>query len=1222
MATDFNLSEDINMTTKQENTSDLLAKITAEFGHNASYVLSLLSQFQADPNSLTGEWQNYFRAIVPSTNGYSQSSSTAIAPTSNNGTTSKTTPTAEVKPNAELIPMRGAVRKLVDNMEASLSVPTATSQRQIPIKVLEENRRLINEHLASQHMGKISFTHVIAWALVKALQKFPSLNDAFTIVDGQPHRVRRIDVNIGVAVDISKPDGSRTLLVPNIKKSNEMDFAEFFEAYNKAVSGARSGKLAVTDYQDTTITLTNPGTIGTTASNARLMAGQGLILATGSIDYPPQYQGMSDEALSQLGISKVCTLASTYDHRVIQGAESGSLLAEINRLLVGEDSFYEQIFLDLQAPYPPVKWAVDRHPAILRTPHNELVEKQARVLELITAYRLRGHLAANVNPLRKQMPYYTHPELTPEHYGLSVWDMDREFFTGGLLGKERATLRDILALLRKTYCDKVGIEFRYLPNLAQREWLRQRIEMPRQLPPTEVRRQILWKLICAEYFERFLHTKYLGQKRFSIEGGEVVVTVLDQLIEMAAAAGVEDITLGMAHRGRLNVLANVVGKFCERIFTIFEGSVHPDFVHDQGDVKYHQGAVGQRKTSSGRDINISVVPNPSHLEFVNPVVEGIVRAKQDLLNDNAISRVLPVLLHGDAAFAGEGIVAETLSLSGLKAYQNGGTFHIVINNQIGFTTSPESSRSSLYCTDIAKIIETPIFHVNSDDPDVAYWVLNLAFEFRQEFQKDVIIDLVGFRRHGHNEGDEPTYTQPLMYQQIKQHPGVCKLYSDKLIKEGLLSQEEFAALVNKRMQSYDEIQQKVKGIIKKQRASQQEIICVSSIDDKNITLETPATNISQTSVTQITNALSSVPENFHVNPKLKPLITKRVAMGNGEAPLDWGFAEALAFGSLALEGTHIRLTGQDCIRGTFSQRHFGYYDNDTNKLWMPLQHISKDQAPCEVYDSLLSEAAVLGFEYGYSVASPNSLVLWEAQFGDFVNTAQVLIDQFIAAGEEKWHQFSRLVMLLPHGFEGQGPEHSSARLERFLQLSANYNWQVCQCTNAAQYFHLLRRQIKQQLAKPLVICSPKSLLRLPAACSPLSEILNGQFHPVIDGGDPKEPVNRVVFCSGKVYYDLLAARKSESTQIVRLEQLYPFPYKAITQTIARYSQANDWVWAQEEPKNMGSWSFILERLPELLPAGRKLRYVGRLAASSPATGSQIIHQLEQQELVKDALGIA
>ncbi len=1207
------------MTTQKENSSDLMAKITAQFGHNASYVLTLLSEFETDPSSLTGEWRTYFQSLspsTPSTNGHSQTTPISTVASVTNK------PAVEVKVEGQPIPMRGSVRKLVDNMENSLSVPTATSQRQIPLKVLEENRRLINEHLASQHMGKISFTHIIAWALVKALKKYPRLNDAFSLIDGQPHRVQRPDVNLGLAVDVAKPDGSRTLLVPNIKKSNQMDFAEFFAAYNKAVNGARTGSLPVTGYQDTSITLTNPGTIGTTASNARLMAGQGVIVATGSIDYPPHYQGMAEEALSQLGISKVCTLASTYDHRIVQGAESGSLLAEIHHLLIGESDFYEQIFLDLQVPYPPAKWAVDHYPALLgNNHHGEAIDKQARVLELITAYRLRGHLAANVNPLQKPMPHYSHPELTLEHYELTIWDLDREFFTGGLVGTQRASLRNILAMLRKTYCDKAGIEFRHLPDLTEREWLRSRIEAPRELPPIEVRMQILKKLIAAEYFERFIHTKYLGQKRFSVEGGEISVALLDQLIELSGASGVRDITIGMSHRGRLNVLSNVIGKFCERIFSVFEGSVHPDFVYDQGDVKYHQGAVGIRKTSSQNDVAVSVTSNPSHLEFVDPVVEGIVRAKQDALGQNSSKQVLPVLIHGDAAFAGEGIVPETLSLSRLEAYQTGGTIHIVINNQIGFTTSPESARSSLYCTDIAKMTETPIFHVNSDDPDIGYWVLKLAFEYRQHFQKDVVIDLIGFRRHGHNEGDEPSYTQPIMYQQIKQHPGVCKLYSDRLIKEGLITSEDFAELIKQRMARFETAQLAAKEVTQKQHA-QHEIACSTAIDDRHIMIETPTTALNQSSITAITKAIATTPADFHINPKLKPLITKRSSMGEGQTPLDWGFAELLAFGSLALEGTPIRLTGQDCIRGTFSQRHSGYYDNETNKLWMPLQHISESQAPCEIYDSLLSEAAVMGFEYGYSVAAPESFVLWEAQFGDFANTAQVLIDQFIAAGEEKWHQFSRLALLLPHGFEGQGPEHSSARIERFLQLCANYNWQVCQCTTPAQYFHLLRRQMKQQASKPLIIFTPKSLLRLPAATSPLEEIINGQFHTVIDGGDQTEPVTRVVLCSGKVYYNLVTARKSESTRIVRLEQFYPFPYKALAQTIARFSQASDWVWAQEEPKNMGGWTFVDQRLSEMLPNGRRLRYAGRAAAASPATGSHHIHELEQQELVNDALGIA
>jgi multifunctional 2-oxoglutarate metabolism enzyme len=1229
---------------------DPVEAITANFGYNAAFVLSLFSEYQSNPSAVDLEWRNYFQSLTGNGDGtatvaYVQPEERAgrVEPQTNRSINQQTGEQTEVRPSAatsvplalpsgvsasapradvattsESITLRGAARKLIENMEASLTVPTATSQRQIPLKVLEENRTLINEYRLAYKRSKLSYTHLIAWAIVKALEKFPQLNDTFSVINGDPHRIKRPEVNLGLAVDIERPDGSRSLLVPNIKSANRMNFSEFFEAYNEVVRGARSGKLPVAAYQDTTITLTNPGTIGTTASNARLMAGQGLIIATGSIDYPAEYHGMASDALAQLGISKVTTLSSTYDHRIVQGAESGSLLAEIHSLLLGEDSFYDRVYSDLEIPYKPVRWAIDHNPTLLGGSHDrEVIEKQARVLELINAYRVRGHLIADIDPLN--MPRRSHPELEIESYGLTIWDLDREFITGGMGGAQSAPLRGILAMLRVAYCGKVGIEYRHIQDPREKAWIRDRVEEPVGLPPAEVRKQILWKLISAETFERFLHTKYLGQKRFSVEGGETIVALLDQLIEGAAKRGIEDITIGMSHRGRLNVLANVVGRFCERIFTIFEGSIHPDFPHDQGDVKYHQGAAGQRETS-GRDVTITVAPNPSHLEFVDPVVEGMIRAKMDRMGRDSLKRALPVLIHGDAAFSGEGIVAETLNLAQLEGYRTGGTIHIVINNQIGFTTSPEDSRSSVYSTDVARMTQTPIFHVNGDDPDTAYKVLQIALDYRQEFHKDVVIDLIGFRRHGHNEADEPTYTHPLLYHRVRQHQGVRALYVQRLIKEKVIDEAGVEALMKQRVERYEAALMGAKEIVKRQPSEGIEIALRARATVDEISIETVATGVARETLQMISRSLTTVPEGFHANPKLVPMLNRRASMGAGEVPLDWSFAELLAFGSLAVEGIPVRLSGQDSGRGTFSQRHAIFYDNETGEPWIPLSHIAPDQARADVYDSLLSEAGVLGFEYGYSIAAPGALVLWEAQFGDFVNTAQVIIDQFIVSGEEKWNHLSRLVLLLPHGYEGQGPEHSSARPERFLQLCAKNNIQVVQCSTPAQYFHLLRRQMKQKASKPLVVFTPKSLLRLPAASSSLDELVNGHFQTVIDDTEAGDDRNTscVIFCSGKIYYELLRARKNPDVRIVRLEQFYPFPYEVLGVCIERYSKARDWVWVQEEPQNMGAWCFLEPRFSKILPKGKKLHYIGRPASASTATGFSTIHQMEQQQIINEA----
>ncbi|MCY7346543.1 MAG: multifunctional oxoglutarate decarboxylase/oxoglutarate dehydrogenase thiamine pyrophosphate-binding subunit/dihydrolipoyllysine-residue succinyltransferase subunit, partial [Pyrinomonadaceae bacterium] len=1073
-----------------EKVTNLSEYIADNFGANASYVEGLLSRFQSDPNLVDESWRTYFGDLLNGTAEVSSQQSAVSSPAKTEVTngaatqsakveTAKAAPTAIVGANVEVKTITGASKKIVENMEQSLTVPTATSLRRVPVKVLEENRRIINEHLQNAGRGKVSFTHLIAWAIIKSIEAYPQMNTGYGLVDGKPSRLENDGANLGIAIDIEKKDGSRNLLVPNIKGANRMNFAEFFAAYNETVKKARDGKLVIEDYQGTTISLTNPGTIGTVASNPRLMSGQGAIIATGAIEYPAEYQAMTSGALSQLGISKVLTLTSTYDHRVIQGAESGLFLAKIHEFLTGKHNFYDRVFADLEINFPPLRFSQDYNPSLLGGDHfREQTEKQANVLQLINAYRIRGHLLADIDPLN--MTSHHEAELDLENFSLTIWDLDREFITGGLHGTRVATLREILSILRRAYCGKVGIEYRHIQNKEEKTWIREQVRQQFvDVEPldAQIRKELLQKLIEAEQFEQFLHKKYLGQKRFSLEGTETIIPLLDQLVENASEKGVEEIFLGMAHRGRLNVLSNIVGdaekgEMAERIFTIFEGTSHPAFPADEGDVKYHQGAIGSRKTKAGKAVKIQLASNPSHLEFVDAVVEGMTRARQDELleagedRDTVHDQVLPVLLHGDAAFAGQGIVMETLQLAGLRGYSTGGTIHIVINNQIGFTTGAEAARSSIYSTDAAQITQLPIFHINGDDPEAAYRVVKIALDYRQEFNKDVALDLVGFRRLGHNEGDEPSYTQPLMYARVKAHPGVRHLYAQKLIRETIISEAELGQMTEKVVEKYEGILQRAKQIaVEKPKRAQLPAQIVE--EDGSPIAETA---ISNENLREISEKISVVPENFHVNPKMVGQLAKRAKMGTGDAPMDWGFAEAVAFGSLVRDGVNVRLSGQDSGRGTFSHRHALMYDTINGAVWCPLGELKPESgaAKFEVFDSSLSETGVLGFEYGYSVINQDALVMWEAQFGDFSNGAQVIIDQYISASEDKWQQKCRLVMLLPHGYEGQGPEHSSARLERYLQLCAENNLQVCYPTTPAQYFHLLRRQVKQEIVRPLI----------------------------------------------------------------------------------------------------------------------------------------------------------
>jgi 2-oxoglutarate dehydrogenase E1 component len=969
----------------------------------------------------------------------------------------------------------------------------------------------------------------------------------------------------------------------------------------------------------------------------RLMPGQGLIVATGAMEYPGEFRAMAPEALSQLAVSKVVTFTSTYDHRVIQGAESGAFLGRIEELLLGQHGFYEKVFADLGIFHKPFHWAVDVNPTYSDGRSGEIA-KQARVLELINAYRVRGHLIADIDPLR-MMALQTHPELDLETYGLTIWDLDRTFWTGGLAGGDHMPLREIIGVMRRVYCGRIGTEYRHISNPAEEYWVRKAIAAATEARPlpTGLRRQLLEKIIAAESFEKFLGARFMGQRRYSIEGCETTIAVLDQLMEGAAERGVEDVVMGLTHRGRLNILANVVGDSTERLFAAFEGTVHPDFPADEGDVKYHQGGRGTRQTESGRELRITVPSNPSHLEAVDPIVEGRARGKQDqtgLPRAEATGHVLPVILHGDAAFSGQGMVAEVFNLSQLHGYRTGGTIHIVINNQIGFTTDPKAGRSSLYSTDVAKIVQVPIFHVNADDPEAAYRVLQIALDYRQEWHKDVVIDLIGFRRHGHQETDEPTYTQPLMYKRIEEHPGVRAIYAGHLVKGGVLSDQDVQQLEDRQHEAYEQALTAAKSKGEKAGAS------AAQHPGESGNVEAVTTAVPAETLNQIGHAITTVPQGFNLNPKMVQQLARRAKAIESAGLIDWATAESLAFGSLLLEGTPIRMSGQDSARGTFSQRHVVFHDTKTGETWTPLCSLAACGSPSgssdageglvpsrlpsspptfQIYDSPLSEASVLGFEYGYSVESPHSLVIWEAQFGDFANGAQVIIDQFVTSAEDKWRETSRLTMLLPHGYEGQGPEHSSARIERYLQLCADENLRVCNVTTPAQYFHLLRRQLHAKDAKPLILFTPKSLLRLPASFSPLDALEKGSFSPVLD--DPEKPnlgnVTRLLFCSGKIYYDLLsarAARKSTDTAIIRVEQLYPFPTDLLRSVLSSYPSANDAVWVQEEPQNMGPWTFIASRLHLSVP----LRYAGRPASPSPATGNAAVHKQELADLLDQA----
>ncbi len=1117
--------------------------------------------------------------------------------------------------DAETVILRGAPARTAQNMETSLTVPTATSVRQVPVKLLIDNRIVINNHLKRARGGKVSFTHLVGWALVKALKSLPEMNASYAETGGKPTLVKPQHINLGLAIDMQKPDGTRQLLVPSIKAAESMNFAEFWMAYEDIVRRARDNKLALPDFQGTTISLTNPGTIGTQHSVPRLMQGQGCIIGVGAMEYAPEYQGAADETMASLAVSKVMTLTSTYDHRIIQGAQSGEFLRRLHHLLLGEDAFYDEIFRALRIPYEPIRWAAD-----LPHSHEEDVSKQARILELIHAYRVRGHIMADTDPLEYKQR--SHPDLDVVTHGLTLWDLDREFATGSFgaaTGKRFMKLRQILGILRDSYCRTTGIEYMHIQDPEQRKWIQERVERPHVKPPREEQLRILAKLNEAEAFETFLQTKYVGQKRFSLEGGETTIPLLDELCEEAAAAGLDEVVIGMAHRGRLNVLANIIGKSYSQIFREFDGNIDPRTVQGSGDVKYHLGADGEFVSESGDRIKVSVAANPSHLETVDPIVEGIARAKQDLLNRGTEFPVLPVLVHGDAAFAGQGVVAETLNLSQLRGYRTGGTIHVIVNNQVGFTTSPASSRSSMYCTDVARMVQAPIFHVNGDDPEACMRVADLAFEFRQAFNIDVVIDLICYRRRGHNEGDDPSFTQPLMYDLIEQKRSVRKLYTESLIGRGDITIEE----AEQAMRDYQQRLERVFTEVREAKSEPETPPPYETVPEYPEKPEGPdATAITPENLKKIADAYTTLPEGFTAHPKVLPQLQRRAAAIT-QGPIDWGTAEIMAFGSLLLDGRPVRLAGQDSRRGTFVQRFAAVIDRVTGVDHIPLQHLDEKQANFYVYDSLLSEYAALGFEYGYSVARPEALVLWEAQFGDFVNGAQTVIDEYISSGESKWGQHSGVVLLLPHGYEGQGPDHSSARIERFLALCAEQSMTVAQPSTPAVYFHLLRRHSLGEEHRPLIVFSPKSMLRNKAAVSQPEDFTRGAFNPVTaDSVADPNAVERVVLCSGKITWDLLAERrKAEAekvvTAVIRLEQLYPLPVAEIQAELAKYPNLQEVRWVQDEPANQGPWPFMALNLTPHL-GGKPFYRVSRPDMSAPSVGSHSVHVAEQQTLVKQA----
>ena len=1195
--------------------------------HNAAFVQVMYEEWLRDPSAVGPEWRELFEngklAELPVIPGDRTSSVVRRAsepePRAPEPQPAAGITTHDAPRTTHAVPITGPAARLVANMTESLTVPTATSFRDIPATTLDARRKALNTQLSATGK-KISFTHLIGFAIVQAAKRFPVMTHAFQEIDGKPHRVDPGAIGLGLAVDVEKKDGSRALVVPVIKHAETMDFAAFHAAYESLVEKARTNRLMPDDFTGGTIQLTNPGTLGTVASVPRLMKGQGSIIATGTI--------------RDIAGTKIITITSTYDHRIIQGAESGMFLRYLDSLLQGEERFYQLVTESAEekgagtAPPPPAVVAAAAPSSRLPAPSVDDFKYVAAAYALVRAHRNFGHLAAHLDPLGSEPP--GDPSLDPGRLGLTPEIMARipaevlRIYVAG------TTLAEALPNLRATYCGTIAYEVEHIGSHEERIWLRQVIESGQHRRPLspDGKKQLLARLTVVDALEKFLHKAYLGQKRFSIEGLDVTVPMLDFTVELAAAHGTRKAVIGMAHRGRLNVLAHVVNVPYETILAEFEGGRREETSETEGgtagtgDVKYHHGAEGVYRTADGKDVAITLSPNPSHLESVNPVVEGRARADQTDRSGPAlrqdINLALPVLLHGDAAFAGQGVVAETFNLARLSGYTTGGTVHVIMNNQIGFTTVPSEARSTDYSSDLAKGFDAPIVHVNADDPEACLAAVRLAMMYREKFHGDVVIDLVGYRRYGHNEADEPAYTQPLMYERIKATPGVREKYAAQLAREGVISVAQAEADAEAAYQRLTAVQQTVKS------GATQAVEDNQRITPKSAPPE-PGTAVAADALQRWNVELLAAPDGFTIHPKLKrQLDRRRDALGSKEG-IEWAHAESLAFASLLAEGTPIRLTGQDTERGTFSQRHLVLHDANTGQRYAPIQKLPDAKAPFELHNSPLSEYACLGFEYGYAVEAQNALVLWEAQFGDFANGAEVIIEQFLIAGLAKWGETSRLTLLLPHGYEGQGPEHSSARLERFLALGAEGNIRVANCTTPAQYFHLLRRQALHAEIRPLVLMTPKSLLRLPAASSPLDDLVLGKFRAVLWDRDRTWPekVTRLLLCSGKVYYDIIASPRRAAAphvKIGRAELLYPFPGAEIGEYVRRYPNLKEVVWVQEEPRNMGARKFVLPKIRDVLPQGVTLLDVSRPERSSPAEGYPTAHKIEQDRIVTAAYG--
>jgi multifunctional 2-oxoglutarate metabolism enzyme len=1142
--------------------------------------------------------------------------------------------------------LRGPAAMLAKAMDESREVPTATSFRTIAVDTLDCKRKALNSQLNERGM-KVSFTHIVAWAIAQAVKEFPVMVRTFGEREGKPVALEGSPVNLGIAVDVERKDGSHSLMVPAIKGAESLDFAGFHSYYEDLINKTRESKLTADDFQGTNISLTNPGGIGTVASVPRLMKGQSAIIATGAIAYPPEWAHATPDRLRALGVSKVMTLTSTYDHRVIQGAESGAFLRRLEQLLQGEDGFYEAIAADLEIEAGPITAAhpasasapplgVGAPPATAAQPDQDLLQGVQAASSLLKAYRTHGHLAARLDPLGREPK--GDPALQPENLNLTPELMARIPASILRIGVPGETLLEVLPRMRETYCGSIAYQFEHLSSHGQRTWLREMVETGAHTAPlsADEKRRLLSRLIDVFGFERFVEKAYLGQKIFTIEGLDAVVPMLDELVTLAHRDGAEEVVFGMAHRGRLAVLAHNLGRSVESILAEFEGAKQIEQVKavaaiphgGTGDVKYHYGHQGVFASEQGEEIAVRLYPNPSHLEFVNPVVEGATRFVQSDFDGPRIEhqpkQAVPVLLHGDAAFPGQGVVAETLNLQSLRGYSTGGTVHVIQNNQVGFTTDPEDARSTPHAADIAKGFNVPIIHVNADDVEACTAAMRLAMAYRERWQRDIVIDVIGYRRYGHNETDEPAYTQPQIAAKIKAHPPVSELYAKKLIEEGVIEPEEVERISEARK---EEMSSALKRLREKMELGEYEdpTVTTSATGELDRSASPPVeTAVPMERLKTLNEALITAPESFTIHRKLRKPLQKRIgALESGG--IEFGHAEALAYASLLTEGVHIRLSGQDTERGTFSHRHLVLHDEKTGLEYCPMQNLEDAAAPFELYNSPLSETACLGFEYGYSAATPNALVLWEAQYGDFANAGQVIIDSFIVSGEAKWGQTSRLTLLLPHGYEGSGPEHSSARIERFLALAAEGNIRIANPSTAAQYFHLLRRQALIRKPRPLVVFTPKGLLRLDRAAATPEELTDGSFHFILD--DPaaaarREAVERLVLCTGKVYYDMDANEKragAESVAIARVELIYPFAKEQLTELIGSYPNLKEVVWVQEEPRNMGAWKVMSRRLPGLLPEGVTLDYVGRPTRASPGEGYSVAHNREQERIAITAL---